>query len=407
LSEVHRLLGTTVDPAGISAAQVETILKALGCGLTAQGEANWQVTLPSWRLDLDREIDLIEEVARVYGYNRFANTLPAFAGAIRELPNAPAEARLRQTLLAAGFHEAISSTFASAEEAALTAPQPGQVVPLGNPLSAEAGVMRPSLVPGMMTMIAGNIHRDVMDVRLFELGAVFSGSTEKVEERPALSIGLTGDLPQSGPHQAGRALDFYDLKGVVEQLLSRFKTKSFYFDSFPASAGLTPAWLHPYRAARVVVEGLTMGWFGQMHPQVAAGRKLKEPVYLAQLSLDRLMALPLAKAAVREISRFQPVRRDFSLQVPEAARWAEIDTALGSSGIVELVDWHVREVLHGTRPNAAPAESKPEPEPGKDYSLLLRVTFQAPDRTLREDELQGFSQQVIKAVSALGVRLRS
>jgi phenylalanyl-tRNA synthetase beta chain len=404
LSEVHRLLGKTVDPSGISAAQVETILKALGCGLTAQGEDSWQVTLPSWRLDLDREIDLIEEVARVYGYNGFANTLPAFAGAIRELPYAPAEARLRQTLLAAGFHEAISSTFASAEEASLTAPQPGQVVPLGNPLSAEAGVMRPSLIPGMMAMIAGNIHRDVTDVRLFELGAVFSGSTEKVEERAALAIGLSGSVPQSGPHQAPRALDFYDLKGVVEQLITRFKTKSTYFDSFPADAGITPPWLHPYRAARVVVEGLTMGWFGQLHPQLAAARKLKEPVYLAELYLERLMALPLAKASVREISRFQPVRRDFSLQVPDSTKWAELDAALGTAGIVELVDWRVGEVLRG---KTGATESNAEQKTVKGYSLLLRVTFQAPDRTLREDELQGFSQQVIDAVAPLGARLRS
>jgi phenylalanyl-tRNA synthetase beta chain len=263
----------------------------------------------------------------------------------------------------------------------------------------------------MMAMIAGNIHRDVTDVRLFELGAVFSGTTEKVEERPSLAIGLTGGLPQSGPHQTARALDFYDLKGAVEQLLSRFKTKSVYFDSFPSDAGITPPWLHPYRAARVVVEGLTMGWFGQLHPQIAATRKLKEPVFVAELYLDRLMALPLAKASVREISRFQPVRRDFSLQVPEATKWAEIDSVLGSSGIAELVDWRVREVLHGAKlHSAATTELKPDSETktaGKEYSLLLRVTFQAPDRTLREDELQRFSQQVIEAVSPLGVRLRS
>jgi phenylalanyl-tRNA synthetase beta chain len=399
LSEVHRLLGTTVDSAGISATQVETILNALGCGLTALSEGNWQVILPSWRLDLAREIDLIEEVARVYGYNGFANTLPAFAGAIRPLPNVQADAALRQTLLSSGLHEAISSTFTSAEEAWMTAPQPGQVVPLGNPLSAEAGVMRPSLIPGMITMLAGNLHRDVMDVRLFELGAVFSGSTEKVDERPALAIGLTGDLPQSGPHQPPRALDFYDLKGIVEQLLARFKAKSVYFDSFATNAGITPLWLHPYRAARIVVEGLTMGWFGQLHPHVAAARKLKEPVYLAELSLDRLFHLPLAKAAVREISRFQPVRRDFSLQVPGTTKWAEIDSVLSTASIAEMVDWRVGEVR--------PAGQQALQSAGVDYSLLLRVTFQAPDRTLREDELQGYSHQVLEAVSPLGIKLRS
>jgi len=395
LSEVHRLLGTTVDPEGISAATVESVLQALGCGLTAEPESRWQVTLPTWRLDLEREIDLIEEVARVYGYNRFANTLPSFAGAVRELPHAAATNAVRQTMLAAGFHEAVSSTFASAEDATLTAPQPGQVVPLGNPLSEEAGVMRPSLLPGMIGMIAGNLHRDVNDVRLFELGTVFSGSTERVDERPALSIGLTGSLPQSGPHQTARAVDFYDLKGVVEQVLARFKAKSVYFDNFPAGAGLTPPWLHPYRAARVVAEGATVGWFGQLHPQLASLRKLKETILVAEIYLDRLLQLPLNKPAVREISRFQPVRRDFSLLVPEKVQWAALDRTLSSiaaEGFPELVDWRVREKRSG--------------DPGT-YSLLLGATFQAHDRTLRDEELQTYSQRVIDAVSQIGARLRT
>ncbi len=194
LSEVRRILGTTVDEEGITAATVEGVLTAWAADSRVSESASqqvsetanpaWQVTLPSWRLDLEREIDLIEEVARVYGYNRFANTLPAFGEGVRALPWAEKEAAVRRTLLAAGFHEAIASTFCSAAEAALTAPQPGLSVPLGNPLSEEAGVLRPSLVPGMLAMIAGNLHRDVSDVRLFELGTVFSGTTEKVEERP-------------------------------------------------------------------------------------------------------------------------------------------------------------------------------------------------------------------------------
>ncbi len=401
LNEVHRLLGTTVDPGGITATAVEAVLQALGCKLNAGlAPLTWKVTLPSWRLDLEREIDLIEEVARVYGYNQFANTLPAFAGAVLELPNAPAETALRRMLLAAGFHEAISSTFASASDAALCAPQPGLVVPLGNPLSEEAGVMRPSLVPGMLSMIAGNLHRDVDDVRLFELGAVFSGSTEKVDERPALSIGAAGNAAHAGPHQAPRALDFYDLKGVIEQLLSRFRTKSVYFDSFPPESGITPAWLHPYRAARIVVEGSTMGWFGQLHPREATARKLKEAVLVGEVYVDRLLNLPLAKPAVREISRFQPVRRDFSLVVPQTVHWADLDAtlaSLASSGLPELIDWRVREVLRDLKSASPTAE----------YSMLLGTTFQAADRTLRDEELQSFTQRIVEAVSSTGARLRS
>ena len=405
LSEVRRILGKTVDEAGIDAATVEGVLVAVGCGLASQqvsesasqrgNRSAWMVTLPSWRLDLEREIDLIEEVARVYGYNRFANTLPAFGEGVRALPWAESEAAVRRSLLAAGFHEAIASTFCSAAEAALTAPQPGLVVPLGNPLSEEAGVLRPSLVPGMLTMIAGNLHRDVSDVRLFELGTVFSGTTEKVEERPAVAFGAVGSFPEQGALHAGRAIDFHDVKGALEQVLARFQARSVYFDRFPAEAGLTPEWLHPYRAARVVAEGATVGWFGQLHPREAAARKVKEPVIIGELYLDRLYNLPLRKPAAREISRFQPVRRDFSLVLDESIPWEKIDRALAELRIPELADWRVREVFHDAKLGKG------------EYSLLMGATFQAPDRTLREEELQSFQAQVVEAVGKAGARLRT
>jgi len=396
LSDVHRLLGTTVDKAGIDAPMVGSVLTALGCSLTQGADPEtWRVTLPSWRLDLDREIDLVEEVARVYGYNRFANTLPAFGEGVHALPWADSEAAVRGTLLAAGFHEAISSTFCSAAEAALTAPQPGLAVPLGNPLSEEAGVLRPSLVPGMLAAVAGNLHRDVSDVRLFELGTVFSGTTEKVEERPAVAFAAAGALPQQSAVHAARAMDFHDVKGAVEQLLARFQTRAIYFDRFPPEAGITPPWLHPYRSARVAVEGVTVGWFGQLHPREAAARKLKEAVLVGELYLDRLYKLPLRKTIAREISRFQPVRRDFSLILDEGIAWETIDQALAALQIPELVDWRVREVFRDARL-------------GKhEYSLLMGATFQAPDRTLREEELQGFQARVVEAAAGAGARLRS
>ena len=395
LSEVQRILGATVDADGITAATVEGVLAALGCTLAPAATHAWSVTLPSWRLDIEREIDLIEEVARVYGYNRFANTLPAFGGGVTALPWAQAESTLREMLRAAGFHEAIASTFCSAADAALTAPQPGLVVPLGNPLSEEAGVLRPSLVPGMLAMVAGNIHRDVSDVRLFELGTVFSGSTEKVDERPGLAFAAAGQLAEQSPLHPVRSIDFHDLKGVVEQLLARFQTRTVYFDRFPPEAGLTPAWLHPYRSARIVAEGTTVGWFGQLHPREAAARKLKDAVLLGELYLDRLYKLPLRKPAARELSRFQPVRRDFSLVLDQTIAWEVIDSALAALRVPEIVDWRVREVFRDARLGA------------RDYSLLLGVTFQAADRTLRDEELQAYQAQVITAVNKAGARLRS
>jgi phenylalanyl-tRNA synthetase beta chain len=406
LSEVGRILGATEDEEGITAATVEGVLEALGCGLAERAELAktaelakdnpvWMVTLPSWRLDLEREIDLIEEVARVYGYNRFANTLPAFGAGVRALPWAEKEAQVRRTMLSAGFHEAIGSTFCSPAEAALAEPQPGISVPLGNPLSEEAGVLRPSLVPGMLAMIAGNLNRDVSDVRLFEMGTVFSGSTEKVDERPALAFGAVGSLPEQSALHATRAIEFQDVKGVVEQVLERFQTRAVNFDRFEAEAGLTPEWLHPYRAARVVADGVTAGWFGQLHPRVASERKLKEPVLVGEIYLDRLYKLPLREPVAREISRFQPVRRDFSLVLDESITWEKIEQAVAGLRIPELVEWRAREVFRDAKLGAG------------EYALLLGTTFQAPDRTLREEELQEFQARVVEAVGKVGARLRS
>jgi phenylalanyl-tRNA synthetase beta chain len=406
LSEVQRILGTTIDEEGITTATVESVLTALGCGLKAElaeqaglaelgkNGAAWQVTLPSWRLDLEREIDLIEEVARVYGYNRFANTLPEFGEGVQALPWATKETTVRSALLAAGFHEAISSTFCSAAEGALTAPQPALVVPLGNPLSEEAGVLRPSLVPGMLTMVAGNLNRDVSDIRLFEMGMVFGGTTDKVDERPALAFGAVGALPEESALHVGRAFDFHDIKGMVEQVVSRFEMRGMYFDRFPADAGLTPQWLHPYRSARVVADGVTVGWFGQLHPREAAARKIKDAVFIGELVLDRLYKLGLRRPIAREISRYQPVRRDFSLILDESVDWESIDRAMAGLEIPELVEWRVREVFRDARLGA------------QEYALLLGATFQAPDRTLREDELQKFQAQVVEAVGKAGARLR-
>jgi phenylalanyl-tRNA synthetase beta chain len=302
---------------------------------------------------------------------------------------------VRETLRAAGFHEAISITFCSAAEAALTAPQPAQVVPLGNPLSDEAGVMRPSLIPSMLSMVGGNLHRDLADVRLFELGTVFSGSTEKVEERPALAFAAAGAVPQQSALHAARSIDFYDLKGVVEQVVARFQVRSVYFDRFAPEDAITPKWLHPYRSARIVADGMTVGWFGQLHPAEAAARKLKDTVLVGEIYIDRLYKLPLRKPASRELSRFQPVRRDFSLVLDESIAWERIDQALDALHLPELVDWRAREVFRDPKRTT------------QEYSLLLGVTFQAPDRTLRDDELQSFQSQVVEAVGRAGARLRS
>ena len=393
--EVRRLLGTTEDGRGVEDETTASVLQALGCGLQKVAEGDYRVTLPSWRLDLEREIDLIEEIARVYGYNRFANTLPGFSGMVNELPAGRKEAVVRQTLLGLGWNEALSSTFCSATEAVTFAPQPGLAVAMGNPLNEEAGMLRPSLLPGMLTMLAHNLNRNVADVQLFERGTVFSGNPERVEERPALSLGASGSV-WSGPELPAHAINFYDLKGTIEEIVEKFASRSFYFDTFAASAGIIPAWLHPGRSARAVADGLTVAWFGQLDPAEAQQRKLRQSVYVGEIYLDRLYRLPLRQPIAPELSRFQAVERDFSFVFADRVRWQSIADALHNLRIAELTRFSPREIF---RANQA--------LPSGHYSILIRITFQAMERTLREEELQSYSQAVTATLESLGGRQRA
>src|SRR5271156_5645948 len=198
---------------------------------------------------------------------------------------------------------------------------------MGNPLNEEAGMLRSSLLPGMLTMLAHNLNRNVNDVQLFENGTVFSGTPERVDERPALSLGASGAV-WIGPELPAHAIDFYDLKGTIEEIVEKFATRSFYFDTFAASTGLIPPWLHPGRSARAVADGLTVAWFGQLDPAEAQQRKLRQTVYVGEIYLDRLYRLPLRQPIVQELSRFQSVDRDFSFVFADAVPWQSIAEGL-------------------------------------------------------------------------------
>jgi phenylalanyl-tRNA synthetase beta chain len=385
VSEVARHLGTTADGQGIGEALVAQYLTALGCVLTQTAAGEYSVKLPSWRLDLAREIDLIEEIARVYGYNRFANTLPSFSGAVAELPHAAQEAAIRSTLRGLGFSEAISSTFCSAEEAATFGPA-NSAVAMGNPLSAEAGMLRPSLAPGMATMLAENLHRDVGSVRLFELGTIFTGSTREVFEHVGLTLGLTGSAKATAVTSEADAL-FYEAKAAIETVLSKF------VGTVTLDTNTLPAWLMPGRGARVLLEGKVVASFGELATAEMQSRKLRQTCVLATIDADALLKTPLRQVRVFELSRFQAVERDFSFIFPDAVRWQAIASAITSLGIVELQRVAPVEIFRDAKGKTVAAGS---------YSLLTRVVFQSADRTLTEEELTGWSDRVVGALQALG-----
>jgi phenylalanyl-tRNA synthetase beta chain len=413
LGQVHRHLGTTLDDqpgqSALTAEIVRQVLTALGCELTQANsvEPAFSVKLPSWRLDLEREIDLVEEIARVYGYNRFANTLPTALPVIAH-PLAAAEAAVRTRLLALGYSEAISSSFASEADggtfAAATLKQgilSGGVIKLENPLSDEARLLRPSLAPGMLAMLAYNLNRDVREVRLFEQGSIFSGSSERVAESHNLSLGLTGDLP---PTRLQRAKDaaVFELKGVIESLLSLFaasldELSTSATERLTFSAG-APAWLEPGHSAMALLNGAPIACFGELAASQREARKLRQAVFLAELDLEALYRLPLRRATAREISRFQAVERDFSFTFADAVQWQTIADAIHALTIPELTRLTPVEIFRDAKAGSASAGQ---------YSILLRCVFQSNQRTLREDELTEWSTRLIATLTALGGAIRT
>jgi phenylalanyl-tRNA synthetase beta chain len=212
-------------------------------------------------------------------------------------------------------------------------------------------------------------------------------------------LGASGSV-WSSPERSAHAIDFYDLKGTIEEIVEKFALRSFYFDTFPAAPGIIPAWLHPGRAARAVADGLTIAWFGQLNPAEAQPRKLRQSVYVGEIYLDRLYRLPLRQPIVQELSRYQPVERDFSFIFADAVSWQSIAEGLGNLYIAELTRFSPREIFRDP-------SQKGQALPAGHYSILIRVTFQALERTLREEELQSYSQAVTAALQSLGGRQRA
>jgi phenylalanyl-tRNA synthetase beta chain len=414
-SEVKRILGIE-----LSDAEVERILSHLGFGVVraaASGEflytggsgggaqaamkttGDFTVTIPTWRLDVEREIDLLEELARIYGYNKFPNTLPTFTGAVIALPDEAKDARMRQTMLSLGYDEAISITFISAEDGKTFGS--GEPLALANPLSEEAGYMRNSLVPGLLNMVAHNLNRGTSDVRLFEAGEVFEKIGDRHDEHRQLAFAATGNLALHSVHGEAQPVTFFHTKGDIEQLLAAFQHNNLYFDD------KTPAYFHPGRSARAVLDGQTVACFGQLHPEVAAARKLRQDVFLAEVMLDRLYKHSLREPKYQRFSRFPAVGRDFSFFFDDAVTFERIHSAVEALGIVELLSFVPVEVYRGEKTHPSKGSWGGAPDTTGKYSTLLHAEFQSQERTLRDDEVAQWAARIVKALEALGGTLRT
>jgi len=306
------------------------------------------------------------------------------------LPNARKQAALRGRLLALGYNESLSSTFIPQEDARFFASNGANAEPvrIANPLSEEASYMRTTLVPGLLLQAAYNLNRGNADVRLFEAGHVYAMQGEAVDEHNSLAFVSTGAARESSVHGKPEPFTFFHIKGDVEQLLAAFDAADVTFDR------MVPSWLHPGRSARAQVAGKTVAIFGQLHPEVAALRKLKQDVFIAEVFVEALYELALRQPAYTPISKYPAIERDFSFVLGEGVEFESIRQKLSALAIAELTAILPAETFRGGSLAAG------------TYSFLLRVRFQSAERTLRDDEVANWSQQIVKAVESLGGSLR-
>jgi phenylalanyl-tRNA synthetase beta chain len=388
-SRIRRVLGQDVP-----AADVERFLTLLGFAVrqTDDGEGSgWLVTVPSFRVDVAREVDLIEEVGRHYGFDRLPVTFPSLSEP--QAPPAPAIARdrlIRQVLTAAGFSE--SMTFAFIERQAAIPFHDGGTEPaaIANPLSEKFAALRPSILPGLLDSCVHNRRRERRDVRLFETGSRFTSAGEG----RAAAFAWCGAA--TGPHWSGpaRAVDFFDVKGVVE-LVAR--TLDVDVEFVPAER----SWLTAGRGAEVVatIDGrrTVIGVVGQIAPGVAEARGFpaSEELFAAELDVTALGDATRAALAVEPLPRYPSIVRDISILVDEALPAATVRGTIRAAAPPTLTSIVEFDRYQGTG------------VPEGRISLSVRLTFRAPERTMTDEEAEAATAAIVEALrSAHGAERR-
>lgn len=366
---------------------MRAVLERLDFRCAYAGADTISVEIPPHRTDVEREIDLIEEVARIHGYDHVGSTLPAIGRPPQPKPHAAAETAVRETFRALGYDEMIGYAFQSSEEAEMFGGWPA--IPLRNAFSENAAVMRTSAAATMLQAVAHNVHRNEADLKLAEMGRLYRREGDKLTEPPVLTLGLTGNVRAASLREAAKAADFFDLKADVVSLLSRFDLAQIFFEESD-----TPPHYVEGRAARVQTENGTVAYLGEIDPQICDRRKIRQPVYLAEIFLDPLYAAGLRRPQHRDLPKAPAVYRDFSLLAPEGIPFSEIRTAIGP--MEHLISLEPLEIFRG----------KQVPE-GR-YSLLLRARWQKGDATFTDEQINGYAEALTSALERkLGVEQRA
>jgi phenylalanyl-tRNA synthetase beta chain len=400
-AEILRVMGADVPDK-----EIEGILGALGFAPVrvdenrgAEGSllAAWECVQPSWRPDVEREIDLVEEVARVRGLEKFPPRLPAARQGALRLPHYEAEARVRERLIGLGYHEINTIPHVSEERDALFRPQGITPARIANPLSEEANVLRSTGAVTMATALEWNLNHGQRNLRLFEIARHYrlslaaNGAEVHPVETRVLTLGATGEAREKGLYDSARDFSFADLKGDLDAIGS-------------LAGGLRwehggPDWLNAARRGRIRLGEGEIGAAGQLARRIAEKLKLRQDVFLAELALGPLYCMYYGVKNARRyqpIPRFPAVERDFSLLLADGTAFDDVRRTIQSLGIADLVSIEAADLFRGRN------------VPQGKYSLLVRVTFQSRETTLTDSQVADYSVKIVAALEAnLGAQLRA
>jgi phenylalanyl-tRNA synthetase beta chain len=375
------VLGTAVPKERATA-----ILTGLGFVPGAESGEAGRFTVPTWRGDVSREIDLVEEVGRHHGLDRVPATVPAAYAAEGLRPHQLRERRVRDVLVAAGLTEVVTHAFVSDALAAGSPPR----VPVENPISEEQGVLRSSLViPGLLSVLRTNLRQGRRDVAVFEMGRVFLPREGAPAEERRLGVLLVGHAGLAHWSARDRPVDFFDVKGLLELLAERLGLRPFVL----ATDGV-PELLHPGKAARIAGEGAVAGWVGALHPDILRAWDVRGEVYAAELALDPVLDARPAPARYRSLPRAPQVLRDVSVLC---------DLSLSASALEARVRAAAGELLRSVR---VVDRYEGPPVPAGKVSVTLALAFQDPERTLTGDEVQSAVDRIVGDLRAAGAEIR-
>jgi phenylalanyl-tRNA synthetase beta chain len=385
--QVTALLG-----ADLSAEFIQSTLERLQFKLDAKGRGSWEVTCPTYRADMELEADLIEELARFYGYQNIPVTLPPSQTVGIPSPVYRLEGAIREILRGQGYSEAINLSFASESDYPDFPPVQGERVAVRNPLTEDTQFMRTTLAPGLVRSAKRNFNFDQRLVRLFEIGKVYRlGADGNPVERNTLGILGTGGFTDYNWKNPEVSYDFYHTKGEIEALLKGIRIGSYEIEPVTGVG-----WLNPAASAALRIGGETVGVFGAISSPLLEKFKLKQPVYLAEIDFEGMTPFAFSPIYYESLPRYPSAERDISIVVNQNLPYQAINKGILNLGIPELMQISLNDVYKG------------EKIPAGKVSLTLRLTFQDREKTLTVDRVQGFIDTVLSFLNkTYGAGLRS